>query len=38
MDAKLIFTREERATARELVVWLREHLGGSLQTGDESAL
>ncbi|MBR6456878.1 MAG: bifunctional (p)ppGpp synthetase/guanosine-3',5'-bis(diphosphate) 3'-pyrophosphohydrolase, partial [Prevotella sp.] len=38
MDAKLIFTREERTTARELVVWLREHLGGSLQTGDESAL
>ena len=38
MDAKLIFTDEERATARELVVWLREHLGGSLQTGDESAL
>ncbi|MBR5918928.1 MAG: bifunctional (p)ppGpp synthetase/guanosine-3',5'-bis(diphosphate) 3'-pyrophosphohydrolase, partial [Prevotella sp.] len=38
MDAKLIFTREEWATARELVVWLREHLGGSLQTGDESAL
>ncbi|MBR5689037.1 MAG: bifunctional (p)ppGpp synthetase/guanosine-3',5'-bis(diphosphate) 3'-pyrophosphohydrolase [Prevotella sp.] len=38
MDAKLIFTREERATARELVVWLRKHLGGSLQTDDESAL
>ena len=38
MDAKLIFTTDERRIARELVVWLREHLGDSLQTGDESAL
>ena len=38
MEAKLIFTHDEQTRARELVVWLRKHLGGSLQTDDESAL